>query len=145
MNWLTAKVAQGIAVALLVACIGLGARGCSLSSDLKTATAEKNTAIAEKTTAVTERDSWKAKTADALAANRAFDAAFAQMQEQALEDQRLAAAAAHQAAAAVAAAKRDEVRAEQDLAAFKRRFANKPADCTAALARLDAVCKIGSY
>ena len=145
MSWLTAKVLQYIAGGLLLACIALGVRGCSLDTARDLAVAERATAIADRTAAITERDAWKAKVTDALAANRAYDAAFAQMQEAALDQQRQADAAATRAQQVVAAARADEAKAERQLADFRRRFAAKPANCAAALKALDAACPIGSY
>ena len=140
MSWLTAKVMQYIAGALLLGCIGLGLRGCALSDDVAVAVADKGKAEADRDAAVTSRDSWKSKAEDALAANRAYDAAFAQLQEAAAEQQRLAGEAAKKAAAAVATAQRDEAQAERQLADFKRRSGNKPATCAAALQAMQAAC-----
>lgn len=145
MSWLTAKVAQGIAAALLVLCIGLGVQVFVQSKRLDVAAASLKTAQADKKTAETERDSWKAKTADALAANAAYGVIFDKLQAEADRQQQQADAAAERAAAAVAAARSDEAAAEKTLADFRKRFAGKTTDCATALMRLDAVCKIGSY
>ena len=145
MNWLTAKVMQYIAGLLLIACIGLGAKGCALSTERDLAQASLKTAQADKKTAETERDAWKEKTADAQAANAAYDVIFEQQRQEAQAQQQHADAAAQQAAAAVADARRDEAAAEKQLVDFRKRFAGKTTDCAAALLRLDAVCKIGSY
>jgi len=93
-----------------------------------------------------EREAWKAKAADLIAANKAYDVAFDQLQAAAAEKQRLADAAAQQAAAAVAAAQRDEAKAERELGEYRRLFGKKPKDCEAALQALDRVCPtLGGY
>lgn len=140
MSWLTAKVMQYIAGALLVLCVALGARGCGLSHKRDAAVSAQAAAESARDAAVTSRASWKSKAEDALAANRAYDAAFAQLQEAAAEQQRLAGEAAKKAAAAVATAQRDEAQAERQLADFKRRSGNKPATCAAALQAMQAAC-----
>lgn len=142
MSWLTATVMQYIAGALLVLCVALGARGCGLSHKLEVAATAAAAAAAQRDAAVTERDAWKSKAGDALAANRAYDVAFAQLQEAAAEQQRLADAAAAKAASAVAAAQRDEAKAERSLAEYRRLFGAKPKDCEAALRALDRVCPL---
>lgn len=146
MNWLTMKVLQYIAGALLIACIGLGVKGCALAKDRDVAVAEKNTALADKKTAITERDSWKEEAASAIAANQAYDVIFEQQRAAAEEQQRQAEAAAQQAAATVAAAKRDEAKAESEAAAYRRVYGARPKDCEAALLALDRVCPtLGGY
>lgn len=144
MNWLagklTAQAVQGIAAALLVLSIGLGVQVWVQAKRIDTFKAQAETALAQKSAAITERDSWKSKTADALAANRAYDTAFDQLQAAAAEKQRLADAAAQQAAAAVAAAQRDEAKAERELGEYRRVFGARPKDCDAALLALDRVC-----
>lgn len=140
MNWLTAKVAQAIALALLLACLALGAKGCSLSSQLKAANAERDTAQAERNAAITERDAWKAKTEDAQAANRAYGVVLQQMQEAEAQRQAQEDATARRAAAAVAAAQAEAVRARRERDAFARRFADKPATCAAALDAMQSAC-----
>ena len=146
MSWLTAKVMQYIAGGLLLACIGLGVRGCALDSARDVAVANQGKAQSARDAAVTEREAWKSKAGDALAANAAYDAALGQLQEAAAEQQRRADAAAQVAANAVAAAKRDEAKAERSLADFRRLFGNRPTDCDAALQALDRVCPmLGGY
>lgn len=140
MNWLTAKVMQYIAGALLVACIGLGAKGCALSTERDLAVAARDTAQANEGAAITERDSWKAKTGDALAANAAYGVIFDKLQAEAEAQQKQADAAARTAAAAVAVARRNEAAAEQTLAAFRTRFAGKPVPCAAALLAMQNAC-----
>jgi hypothetical protein len=126
--------------------VGLGAKGCALDRARDLAVADKATALAERKAAITERDAWKAKAADALAANRAYDTAFDQLQAAAEEQQRLADAAAHKAAAEVATAKRDEAKAERELGEYRRTFGARPKDCDAALLALDRVCPtLGDY
>lgn len=150
MSWvvekLTAKVVQGIAAALLVLSLGLGVQVWAQYKRLDVVTANLKAAQADKKASETERDAWKAKTADALAANRAYDVAFDQLQAAAAEKQRLADAAAQQAAATVAAAKRDEAKAERERDEYRRLFGKKPKDCEAALLALDRVCPtLGGY
>jgi hypothetical protein len=146
MNWLTMKVLQYIAGGLLLACIGLGVRGCALDSARDVAVANQGKAEAARDTAITERDAWKSKAGDALAANEAFDAIFEKQRLAAAEQQRLAEASAAKAAAAVAAAQRDEAKAERSLAEFRRLFGTRPTDCDAALQALDRVCPmLGGY
>lgn len=140
MNWLTAKVMQYIAGALLIACIGIGAKGCALKTQRDQATASLATAQADKRTAETERDSWKAKVADALAANAAYAVIFDKLQAEADAQQQRADAAAQQAARAVAAARRDEAAAEKQLADFRKRFAGKPVACAVALQAMQNAC-----
>ena len=140
MNWLTAKVAQGIALALLALCVALGARSCSLSSDLKVAASAAAAAASARDAAVTERDSWKAKTADALAANRAYGEVIKQMQDAETARQQQAAAIAERAGQLIAAAKVDADRARRERDDFKRRFAAKPPTCAAALDAMQAAC-----
>lgn len=140
MNWLTAKVMQYIAGVLLIACIGLGAKGCALSTERDLAAAARDTAQANARTAITERESWKSKTADALAANAAYAVIFDKLQAEADAQLQRADAAAKQAAAAVAAARRDEAAAEKTLAAFRKRFEGKPVPCAAALLAMQNAC-----
>jgi serine phosphatase RsbU (regulator of sigma subunit) len=140
MKWLTATVLQYVAGALLLACLALFARGCTLSTARDLAVAAQGKAEADRDAARTERDSWKSKTEDAQAANRAYDVIFEKQRQAAAEQQRLADEAAKTAANAVAAAQRDEAKAERENAEFRRVFGNKPKDCEAALAALDRVC-----
>ena len=140
MNWLTAKVAQGIALSLLILCMGLGTKACTLSRELKTATAERDTALARKKTAETEREAWKSKAADVLAARDAYAAMLSEIKAEQARADAAAAAAAKQAAAAVAAAQRDEATAERRLADFQRRYVARPKTCDDALKLLDSVC-----
>lgn len=140
MTWLTAKVAQGIAAALLVLCLGLGAQVFVQSKRLDVAAADLKTAQANARTAETERDAWKSKTGDALAANAAYAVIFDKLQAEADAQQQRADAAAKQAAAAVAAARRDEAAAEKTLAAFRKRFEGKPVPCAAALLAMQNAC-----
>lgn len=140
MNWLTAKVAQGLAAALLVLCIGLGVQVFVQSKRLDVAAASLKTAQADKKTTETERDSWKAKTGDALAANSAYGVIFDKLQAEADAQQLQAEADARTAAAAVAAARRDEAAAEKTLADFRKRSASKPAPCAAALLAMQSAC-----
>lgn len=140
MSWLTMKVLQYIAGGLLLACIGLGVRGCTLDSARDVAVANQGKAESARDAAVTEREAWKSKAGDALAANQAYDMAMGNMQEAAAEQQRRADAAAQVAATAVAAAKRDEAKAERTAAEYRRVFGNRPTDCDAALVALDRVC-----
>lgn len=140
MNWLTAKVAQGVALALLLLCIGVGGRACSLASQLKTATAERDAATGQRDAARTERDSWKQKAADVLAARDAYAAMLATIKQEQARAEAAAAAAAKAAAAAVAAAQRDEATAERRLADFQRRYVARPKSCDDALKILDTVC-----
>lgn len=142
MNWLTAKVAQGIALALLAACLALGARGCSLSRQLGTAVAERDAAQAKRDAAITERDAWKAKTADVLAANRAYGTVIQQMHEAEAQRQAQETAIAKRAAAAVAAAQQQAAQARRERDAFRQRFAGKPATCAAALDAMQAACPV---
>lgn len=140
MNWITAKVAQGIALALLVTCIGLGAKGYSLSRQLDTAVAERDAAQAKRDSAITERDAWKGKTADVQAANRAYEVTIQQMHEAEAQRQADEAAIARRAAAAVAAAQQQAEQARRERDAFRQRFAGKPATCAAALDAMQAAC-----
>ena len=89
----------------------LGARSCSLSNKLDVAVSAAAAAAAERDAASTERDSWKAKTADALAANRAYGAVIESMQAAETERQQQAAAIAERAGKLVAEAKVDAVNA----------------------------------
>lgn len=140
MNWLTMKVLQYIAGGLLLACVGLGVRGCALDSARDVAVANQATAESARDAAVTERDAWKSKAGDALAANQAYDHALGQLQEAAAEQRRLAQESAKKAAAAVAAAARDEEKALRELAEYRRVFGAKPKDCDTALLALDRIC-----
>lgn len=140
MNWLTMKVLQYIAGGLLLACIGLGMRGCALDNARDVAVANEGKALADKKSAETERDAWKSKAGDALAANQAYDHALGQLQEAAAEQRRLAQESAKKAAAAVAAAQRDEAKAERVAAEYRRIFGAKPKDCDTALLALDRIC-----
>lgn len=142
MNWLTAKVLQYIALALLALCVALGARGCGLSHKLDVAVNVAAAAASQRDAAITERDAWKSKADDALAANRAYDVIFEQQAQAAAEQQRLADAAAQKAATVVAAAKRDEAAAERTAAEYRRVYGARPKDCEAALQALDRVCKV---
>lgn len=145
MNWLTMKVLQYIAIGLLLASVGLGVKGCALAGERDVAVADKAAAESERDAAITERESWKEKTAAALAANQAYDLAFSQLQASIDEQQRLANLAAQKAAAALAAARRDEAKAEQLLAEFQRLFGKRPPQCEAALQSLDRVCPAWRY
>ena len=140
MNWLTMKVLQYIAGGLLLACIGLGMRGCALDNARDVAVANQATAESARDAAITERDAWKSKAGDALAANTAYDLIFEQQRLAAAEQHRLAQETAAKAAAAVAAAQRDELKAERVAAEYRRIFGAKPKDCDAALLALDRVC-----
>lgn len=146
MNWLTMKVLQYIAGALLIACIGLGAKGCALAAERDNANLAAELADVEREAVGAEREAWKEKAAELIAANKAYDTAFDQLQAAAAEKQRQADAAAQQAAAAVAAAQRDEAKAERERDEYRRLFGNKPKDCEAALQALDRVCPtLGGY
>lgn len=134
------KVLQYITGGLLMACVALGARSCSLDNSRDLAVSKQAAAESARDAAITERDAWKSKASDALAANRVYDLAFAQVQAAAEEQQRMATAAAAKAQQVVAAARADEAKAERQLADFRRRFAAKPANCAAALKALDAAC-----
>ena len=140
MNWLTMKVLQYIAGGLLLACIGLGMRGCALDNARDVAVANQATAESARDAAITERDAWKSKAGDALAANTAYDLIFEQQRLAAAEQHRLAQETAAKAAAAVAAAQRDEAKAERVAAEYRRIFGAKPKDCDAALLALDRIC-----
>lgn len=140
MSWLTAKVAHGIALALLVLCVALGARSCSLSNQLDVAVSAAAAAAAERDAANTERDSWKAKTADALAANGAYGAVIESMQAAETERLQQAAAVAERAGKLIAEAKVDADRARRERDDFKRRFTTKPTTCAAALDAMQAAC-----
>lgn len=135
MNWLTTTVLQYIAGALLLLCIGLGVRGC-------TAASQRDVARAERDAAITTVTAWKGKAEGCAAANAAYDAVFEQQRaEQAAADAR-AAEAVRAAAAAVAAATADAAKAQRERDDFARRYAAKPAGCTAALQALDAACPL---
>lgn len=135
MSWLTATVLQYIAGALLLLCIGLGVRGC-------TAASQRDVAIAERDAATTTVAAWKGKAEGCAAANAAYETVFEQQrEEQAAADARAAAAAAR-AAAAVAAATADAAKAQRERDDFAKRYAAKPAGCTAALQALDAACPL---
>jgi len=146
MNWLTMKVLQYIAGALLLACIGLAAKGCALAAERDNALLEAELADVEREAVGAEREAWKAKAADLIAANKAYDVACDQLQAAAAEKPRLAGAPAPQAPAAGAAAQRDEAKAERELGEYRRLFGKKPKDCEAALQALDRVCPtLGGY
>ncbi len=135
MSWLTATVMQYIAGGLLLLCITLGVHGC-------TAAGARDVARAERDAAVTGRDAWKGKAEGCAAANAAYDAVFEQQrQEQAAADAR-AAEAARAAAAAVATATADAAKAKRERDDFAKRYAAKPAGCTAALQALDTACPL---
>lgn len=135
MTWLTSTVLQYVAGALLLLCIVLGVRGC-------TAASERDTAIAERDAAITTVAAWRGKAEGCAAANAAYDAVFEQQrQEQAAAEVR-AAEAARAAAAAVAAANADAAKAQRERDDFAKRYAAKPAGCTAALQALDAACPL---
>ncbi|HTL15546.1 MAG TPA: hypothetical protein VL251_10715 [Thermomonas sp.] len=126
-------------IGLLVVLVGV------LLLNLRIAHAQGDKAQAERAAAVTERDSWKLKVQDAHAANVAYGAYIDQLTAAAEAQQRQADAAAARAAQQVKAATAEADRAQRELADFRRRFNGKSTDCAAALLRLDAVCKIGSY
>lgn len=132
-------VSLGIKPALITAAVLLLVIG-GMGIKLALVAGERDTAVAERSAAITERDSWKAKTADALAANQAYDVIFTQQAEAAKEQQRLADEAARKAAAAVAASRREEAAAERRLSDFQRRYMARPKTCDDALKVLDAVC-----
>lgn len=135
MNWLTATVLQYISGALIVLCIALGMHGCVAAS-------ERDVAIAQRDAANTSLGAWKDKAEGCAAANAAYDAVFEQQrQEQAAADAR-ATEAARVAAAAVAAANADAAKAKRERDDFAKRYAAKPAGCTAALQALDAACPL---
>lgn len=135
MNWLTTTILQYIAGALLLLCIGLGVHGC-------TAASQRDVAIAERDAATTTVDAWKGKAEGCAAANAAYDAVFEQQRaEQAAADAR-AAEVARAAAAAVATATADAAKAKRERDDFAKRYAAKPAGCTAALQALDAACPL---
>jgi len=135
MNWLTTTILQYIAGALLLLCIGLGVHGC-------TAASARDVAIAQRDAAAITVAAWKGKADGCAAANAAYDAVFEQQrQEQAVADAR-AAEAARVAAAAVAAATADAAKAKRERDDFAKRYAAKPAGCTAALQALDAACPL---
>lgn len=139
MSWLTATVMRYIAGALLVACVALGVRGCTLS-------AQRDAAVSARDAAQTERDAWKGKAAGCVAANAAYGDVLDRLRAEQARRDREAAAAAAKAAEQVRAAQADARTAQAKLADYRRRFAGKPADCAAALARLDAVCPaLGGY
>lgn len=140
MNWLTAKVLQYIAGALLVACVALFARGCSAASARDVARADQAAAESARDAAITSRDAWKEQAASAVAANAAYDLIFEQQRQAAAEQQRLADEAAKKAAAAVATAQRDKAQSERSLVEYRRLFGRRPADCDAALQALDRAC-----
>ena len=135
MNWLTATVLQYIAGALLLLCIGLGVHGC-------TAASARDVAFAERDAATTTVAAWKGKAEGCAAANAAYETVFEQQrEEQAAADAR-AAEAARAAAAAVATATADAAKAKRERDDFAKRYAAKPAGCTAALQALDAACPL---
>lgn len=135
MNWLTTTILQYIAGALLLLCIGLGVHGC-------TAASQRDVAIAARDAATTTAAAWKGKAEGCAAANAAYETVFEQQrEEQAAADARAAAAAAR-AAAAVAAATADAAKAQRERDDFVKRYAAKPAGCTAALQALDAACPL---
>ena len=140
MNWLTAKMVQGIAAALLVLCLGLGAQVFVQSKRLDVAIAEMGAAESARDAAVTERESWKEQAKAAKAANTAYDLAFSQLQESANETHRMAKLQAEQAERAIVASKAKAATAARELAEFRRMFGQRPAGCVAALQALDKVC-----
>lgn len=135
MSWLTATVLQYIAGGLLLLCIALGVHGC-------TAAGARDVAIAERDAATTTVAAWKGKAEGCAAANAAYETVFEQQrEEQAAADAR-AAEAARAAAAAVATATADAAKAKRERDDFAKRYAAKPAGCTAALQALDAACPL---
>jgi hypothetical protein len=93
-------ISLGIKPALITAAVLLAVIAVLLFN-LKLANAAADTALANqgkaesaRDAARTERDSWKAKTEDAQAANRAYDVIFEKQRLAAEEQQRLAAEAA---------------------------------------------------
>ncbi|MBS0371898.1 MAG: hypothetical protein JSS57_22165 [Proteobacteria bacterium] len=135
MNWLTTTILQYIAGGLLLLCIALGVRGC-------TAASARDAAIAERDAANTTVAAWQGKAEGCAAANATYDAVFEQQrQEQAVAEAR-AAEAARAAAAAVATATADAAKAKRERDDFAKRYAAKPAGCTAALQALDAACPL---
>ena len=142
MSWLTAKVAQGIAAALLVLSIGLGLQVWVQSGRLASAKKDVQTAQAQRDTAITERDAWKGKADGAVAANAAYEAVLDAIKAEQAREAAAAAAAAQAAASRVAEAEAEKRRATTELAEFRRLFGARPADCDAALQALDRVCPL---
>lgn len=142
MSWLTAKVMQYIALALLALCVTLGMRGCSLSHKLEVAGTAAVAAASQRDAAVTERDAWKGKAEGAVAANAAYGVVLDKIRAQQEADAAAAAAAASKAAQQVAAAQAAERKAEASNAEYRRLFGNRPKDCDAALQALDRVCPL---
>lgn len=142
MSWLTTTILQYIAGALLLLCIGLGVHGCTAASARDVAIAQRDVAIAQRDAAITTVTAWKGKAEGCAAANAVYDAVFEQQRaEQAAADAR-AAEDRKRAAAVVAAATADAAKARRALDDFAKRYAAKPADCTAALQPLDAACPL---
>ena len=140
MNWLTMKVLQYIAVGLLLACIGLGVKGCAIASERDVAVANQSKAEAARDAVITEREAWKEVASTAQDTNadwqRIWGVIEANQAREREESARLAGIAAEQ----VAAAKRDEANAERVAAEYRRIFGAKPKDCDAALLALDRIC-----
>lgn len=140
MNWLTMQVLQYIAGGLLLACMGLGVRGCALDSARDVAVANQGKAEAARDAVVTEREAWKEVASTAQETNadwqRIWGVIEANQAREREESARLAGIAAEQ----VAAAKRDEAKAERVAAEYRRVFGAKPKDCDAALLALDRIC-----
>lgn len=145
MKWLTMKLMQYIAGALLLTCIGLGAKGCSLASERDTAVAKQGEAEALTRAANTERAAWKSKAGDLAAANAACDTAFDQLQAAATERDRQVEQQTAQAEQAIAASKAKAAAAGRELAEFRRLYGQRPANCEAALKSLDRVCPAWRY
>ena len=135
MSWLTATVLQYVAGALLLLCIALGVHGC-------TAASQRDVAIAERDAATTTVAAWKGQAVGCAAANAAYDAVFDQQREEQAAAEARAAEAARAASAAVATATADAAKAKRERDDFAKRYAAKPAGCTAALQALDAACPL---
>lgn len=140
MNWLTAKVAQGIAAALLVLCAALGVRLWVVSHQLATAKATTDAAQSARDAAITERDAWKGQSDGCAAANAAYDAILRDINAEQARRDAAAAEAAKRAAAALGAAQADAARARRDLAGFQRRFDTRGGNCEQALQAMQAAC-----
>ena len=127
---------------LLLVCIALGVRTCSLSKDVDVAVAAQGTAEAERDTAATERDAWKGKAEGAVAANAAYGVVLDEIRAQQARDAQQAAAAAAQAAQQVAAAQAGYRKAEGRLTEYRRVFGDRPADCESALQAMQRACPL---
>jgi len=142
MKALTVKPLLYVIVALALACVLLGARGCALSADVRAADAATETARADVRTAVTERDAWKARAEDNARAERVRtaerDLLADLLDQQEAETVRLVA----EGEAAVARAQDAARDADRALKAFTAQFqaAARTPNCGAALTALNNAC-----